>query len=377
MKYVAVLIFLCMFFSCSEQSHKELPVNKSNAINIQYARGFTISDKGSYYTLIVRDPLDTAHVLETYYLVRRGASYPAFIDEKNKIEIPITDLACLSTTHLGFLEALHQENKLIAFSGTKYIYNEALHQAVQTGKIAEAGNEGDLNTELLIRLQPDIIMAYNTGDPDYDHFAKLQSLKLHPVLNNEYLELTPLGEAEWIKYTAVFFDDLAKADHIFDSVVREYNSIKQAALQLQQKPEVFTGMAFKGEWTIPGGKSFAANYLNDAGASYLWNDDTRTGNYAVSLEEVMLKAAEADFWLHAGAADDLEDILSADDRYSVFKAFRNKNVYNNNKRVNANGGNDYWESGVISPQLILQDLITIFHPESSAAHKLIYYKKLE
>lgn len=343
---------------------------------IEYARGFTISYSHDFTELTVRDPLDTSKILAVYHLYKDSALYQAADDAVTNILISIKNIACLSTTHLGFLEALHLEKTLVAFSGTKYIYSPVIQQMVKNGEVQEMGNEGDLNAELLVQLHPDLIMSYNIGNEGYDHFEKMRTLHLKPVLNNEYLELSPLGQAEWIKFVAAFFDQEETANKIFDSIVSDYNNeIKK--VQSEKMPTVFTGLAFKGEWTVSGGKSFAAEYLRSAGADYIWSDDDRTGNFPVSLEEVIARADSADFWVHPGGAESLDDIKKSDVRYTHFAAWQNGDVYNNNNRISEGGGNDYWESGVISPQIILQDLIKIFHPELEQDHAFVYYKQLQ
>lgn len=362
--------------SCRQQTVKETHAIQGREVSVKYARGFRIQDFENYLKLTVRNPLDTSLILDTYILYRDKNFGTGKFQEMHCIQIPVQNIACLSTTHVGFLEALHLEDKIVACSGTQYLYNDKISDLVKSGNIKEMGAEGSLNTELLVTLHPSIIMAYNMGDPSYDQFDKLLSLQMMPVLNNEYLETSPLGQAEWIKFTAAFFNELDAADNIFDSITTEYEKVKSTVAQITDKPDVFTGMAFKGEWTIPGGKSFAAHYLADAGADYIWKDDTKTGNYPVALEEVIAKAKDADFWLHAGAAENLHNIRSADERYKVFSAFQHENIFNNNNRVNAAGGNDYWESGVISPHIVLKDLVRIFHPDVLPEHELVYYKQL-
>ncbi|MFN0276102.1 MAG: ABC transporter substrate-binding protein [Chitinophagales bacterium] len=366
--------FACMILpSCRHQNRDQI-VNSGIPETVEYAKGFSITKYDAYTELIIRNPIDTSVILQKYRLYKD--QLPENPGGVMNIKVPVETIACLSTTHIGFLQALHLESKIVAGSGTKYIFNEQLQQLISDGKIKEMGNEGALNTELLVSLRSSIIMAYNMGDPSYDQFDKLQSLHLSPVLNNEYLETTPLGQAEWIKFVAAFFDASELANVIFDSIRTEYNVVKNKVASVDDKPKVFTGMAFKGEWTIPGGRSFAANYLLDAGADYVWQEDEKTGNYPVALEEVFAKAKDADYWLHAGAAEKLQDIQSSDKRYTLFSAFQNGNVFNNNNRVNAAGGNDYWESGTVSPQLILKDLVKIFHPELMTEHEFVYYKQL-
>ncbi|MBC8046413.1 MAG: ABC transporter substrate-binding protein [Fimbriimonadaceae bacterium] len=376
-KFVFIFCYLFLLLACGKQKKQEEISDIGKPVLIEYAKGFTITQYKNYTKLIVRDPLDTLKIIQEYHLYRDSLLMPEVSSEIVNIKIPVQDIICISTTHVGFLKALGLEKKIIACSGTKYIYDTGIKKLVLDGTIKEIGNEGALNNELIVSLKPDVIMAYNMGDPSYDQFDKLTALHLRPVLNNEYLETTPLGQAEWIKYVAVFFNELDYANKIFDSIAEEYNTIEEQVKGISNKPTVFTGMAFKGEWTIPGGKSFAANYLHDAGADYLWNYDTKTGNYPVALEEVIAKAKDADVWLHAGAAENLSDIKMSDERYTVFDAFKTGSVFNNNNRINENGGNDYWESGVISPQLVLKDLVKIFHPDLMTEHKFVYYKQLQ
>ncbi len=370
------LILMLLFVSCKDVEREQNSEGTGVLVDILYAKGFTITEYTDHYLVTVVDPLDSAKIIQQYYLYRNDE--PEIKTEGiDYIHIPLADLASLSTTHLPFLEALKVEDKLIAFSGVKYIYSEKINELVSKDLIQDIGNEGGINVELLVLLQPDIIMAYNSGNPAYDQFDKMRSLKLKPVLNNEYLELTPLGQAEWLKFVATFFDKLSEANNQFMTVESEYLAIKKMTDTIQNKPNVFTGSAFKGEWTVPGGKSFAATFLKDAGADYIWSIDDKTGNFPVSFEDVISKAKDADFWLHPGASETLQDMVNADIRFNYFNAYRKQEVYNNNNRVNSFGGNDYWESAVFAPQVVLQDLVKIFHPELMVDHSFVYYKHLE
>jgi iron complex transport system substrate-binding protein len=349
---------------------------QDNKTLIQYAEGFTIAEYANYTEVTVRNPLDKSQVYKKYHLYKQQQT-PDTTDAVPDIMIPVSSIACLSTTHVGFLEALQLETKLIACSGTKYLYNEQVRQMITSGKVKEIGEAGGLNVELLITLQPDIVMSYSTGNSVYDQTEDLGKLHINKVLNNEFLETSPLGQTEWIKFVAVFFDALPLAEKIFDSIAYEYHSVQSIVQDISNKPLVFSGMAFKGEWTVPGGKSFAANYLRDAGATYVWEHDEHTGSFPVALEEVIAKAKQANYWMNPGAADNLEEITNSDARYQVFDAFKKNMIYNNNRRVNEHGGNDYWESGIVSPQIILKDLIHIFYPGVLNNHTLVYYKHLE
>lgn len=370
-------MFCLQFIACKKNTKQKVFSDAGQIQPILYARGFSILRFPAYTKITVHDPLDAKKIFAEYFLIKKGSTIPDWMQEKNYFEVPLQSIACISTTHLGFIEALHLENKITGFSGTEYIYDSLVNALVQNGAIKEIGNtEGEINYELLAQISPDGFMAYHYGNSMEQMFNKLSTLNIKTIVNNEFLETSPLGQAEWIKFVALFFDESASADSIFNIIVSQYDSIKNLALEIRNKPTVFSGLPFKGEWTVPGGKSFAATYIKDAGGKFLWADNDKTGNYPLAMEEIILKASQAEIWLNAGAAESLHDISLADKRLINFNAWKNGNVYNNNQRTNLHGGNDYWESAVVSPHLVLADLFHIFHPDDLHPHEFYYYKKL-
>jgi len=370
------VIWLLAGLSCRQPS--AVPETDSGShIPVHYAKGFTIHDHQDYLIVNVRDPLDTTHIIETYCLVRAGKNTPERLQTTQIINIPIKNIACLSTTHLGFIEALDLRDKVTGIAGTKYVFDAALNQRINSGAIKEIGNEASLNYELLVSMHPDMVMTYVLGADGKEQLNKMRSLQMQPVINNEYLELTPLGQAEWIKFVAAFFDNIEKAEQVFADVEKQYNETVALIKTEKTKPTVLTGLPFRGEWTVPGGKSFAATYLSDAGGDFLWSDNTSTGNIPVSMEQVIARAMNADCWINIGAEENASSIPVADHKLSEFTAYKTGNLFNNNNRVNANGGNDYWESGIVNPQVVLQDLAKIFHPSFMQEHQFYYYKHLD
>lgn len=128
---------------------------------------------------------------------------------------------------------------------------------------------------------------------------------------------------------------------------------------------------------MPGGRSYVARFLADAGAAYLWTDDETTGSIPLDFETVFERAADADFWLNPGSWTSRAEAAAADKRYTQFRAYQTGAMYNNNARLNENGGNDYREGGLANPDVVLADLVKIFHPELLPDHELFYYRKLD
>jgi len=229
----------------------------------------------------------------------------------------------------------------------------------------------------LLSLRPDIVIAYGITAEISGMVNRLEGLNIPVILNGDYLEDQPLGKTEWIRFLATFFGGETKADSIFRSVVSSYEKYRDLISDISEKPSVMTGLPWKDSWYIPGGESFAAAYIRDAGGTYLWEDLDSREAVPLDLEAIYARAASADLWINCGAAGTLAEISEADSRLNRFQPFHTGRVYNNNARINAAGGNDFWESGVMAPHLILADMISIFHPEVLPSHELVYYQRLE
>ena len=128
---------------------------------------------------------------------------------------------------------------------------------------------------------------------------------------------------------------------------------------------------------MPGGNSYVSNVIADAGANYLWSDHPGTGGIQIDFEAVYAKGISADYWINPGFASSIADIVGSDERLSDFQAVTYGHVYNSNKRVSRDIANDYWESGIVMPDVILADLVSIFHPKLLPDHELFYYKVID
>ncbi len=196
------------------------------------------------------------------------------------------------------------------------------------------------------------------------------------MLSAEAREADPLSRAEWIKFIALFYNREAQANEIFDAIVERYQSLIDLAADVTERPTVFLNAPWGDTWYMAGGQSYVAHLLRAAGADYLWSEDTSPDALYLDFETVYDQALDAEYWLHTSTWSTLDEALAMDERFGDFAAFQSGQVYNNNLRTNPSGGNDYWESGVINPDLMLADLIRIFHPELLPDHDLVYYQQL-
>lgn len=339
--------------------------------------GWTIEYFNNYKVITVLNPWRDADVRFRYVLVQCGTPPPDDTGDALVIEVPVQSIVTMSTTHLPHLKELGLLDRLIGVDSFLYINTPEVRQKIEAGELVEIGGGGQVNVEQAIDLQPDLIMTYGVGNPEFDAHPKLLEAGLTVVLNSEYMETSPLGRAEWIKFTAAFFNREAKATEVYNAIAARYMEMSTKARNVVNKPTVFTGTPYKGTWFVPGGKSYIAQLLADAGATYLWADDPSTGSQPLSFEEVFERARDADFWLNPGMWTSLTEAKAEDERFTRFSAYQKGNVFNNNKRINENGGNDYFESGVTNPDIVLADLIRIFHPELLPDHELYFFRRLE
>lgn len=345
-------------------------------LTVNYATGFTVEYQKNYKLITVKNPWRDAKASFQYVLVQCGTPVPAGFDKSQIITIPVNSAVSLSTTHLPHFAKLGIADKLLAVSDSKKVNTQAVVENIKAGKIAEVGSDGNLNIERVLELNPDVVITYGTGNPQTDSHPKLLEAGLKVAINAEYMETSALGHAEWLKFTALFFNKDEIAEKVFQETSQKYNAITAKVKSIKKRPTVFTGFNFKGTWYAPGCKSYAAKYLTDAGADYLCVNNS-SGSIPLSFEDVFARASKADYWLNLSQSwQRLKDVISEDNRYGEFDAFKKGNVYNNNLRMNSNGGNDYWEGGTSNPDVVLSDLVKIMHPELFPNHQLIYYKKL-
>lgn len=344
---------------------------------IEYAAGLTIEYHNSYKVITVKTPWPGASESMEYALVQCGAPRPEGFLEEQIIEVPAKTIITMSTTYLPALDELGLLDRLVGVDDTTYVNNPAVLKMAEDGKLASIGYGSGVNVEKVLELAPSLVMTYGSGAPEYDAHPVLLQAGQKVVVNAEWMDTTPLGRAEWLKFIAVFFNKEAEAEALFDQIEQDYQKLAALTASVSQKPTVFTGSAYQGTWYMPGGQSFAAAFLRDAGANYLWRDDPSTGSLPLSFEAVFEKAKDADYWLNVGFVGALDDLKGMDPRYADFAAFQKGNVWNNDAKTNSNGGNDYYESAVLHPERVLADLIFIFHPDLLPNHQLVYYRQVK
>lgn len=344
--------------------------------NIRHAKNFKLTDYGTHRIASVTNAFRDSTQVHRYALVPKDKELPKLPEDVTIIRTPVTRVVAMETVFVGFLDVLDQLDTIVAAATTDYISHPKVRQRVAEGAIQRVQVGQAIDIEKLLLLQPDLILTSISGDATFDMPAKLRRTGLPVVPSAGYMEQHPLARAEWIKFIAAFFEEDARAKQVFEQIEKRYNELAALTEDLADKPTVLCGAPYSGVWHVPGGDSFTAQTILDAGGAYLWSDDRSQGGIPLDTERVFLKAANADFWINPSFYRSMNALLSADGRYSKFAAAGNRKVFNNTRQVNPTGGNAIWERGIVHPDEVLADLIFIFHPDLLPQHKLIFYEQL-
>ena len=367
-----ITLFICLLFSCTPKSTKTANIQAIDSLKLNYAEGFAIKYFTGYKEVIVYSPWVKGSVYARYYLVKDTKTQTP--SDGTKIKIPLQTLAATSVTHFEFLNLLGEINTVTGVCSPKIIYNQEINKRLGEGKIADLGDAFSMNVEKTLQLKPGAVMmsGYNQNDP---YAQRVSQAEIPVVFNNEWMETSLLARAEWIKFVGVFYDKEKRADSIFAGIDKRYNDIKAKAALVKTKPNIMAGSNFRGTWYMPAGRSFMGKLFADAGARYFYANDTTAGSLPLNVETVLKNFSETDIWLNCNF-NSIADLVNADVKHAFFRPVKLKQVYNFNKRKLPSTANDFWESAVARPDLLLSDVIAILHPEILPGYESVYSQQL-
>jgi iron complex transport system substrate-binding protein len=351
---------------------------------VEFATGFEIEYHNSYKLVTVTRPFLGATPEQgfQYVLIPCGAPTPDGYDDAQVIEIGAQRVVVMSTTILPHFVTLDILDRLMGVDSGFYINTPEIYEMAQQGDLIEVGFGGDVNVEVVLDAETDLVMTYTGGYADFDAHPKLLEAGIPVAINAEYAETGPLARAEWIKFTAAFFDKEAEANAYFSAVAAEYQALQALTADLsdEDKPIALWNSfsSYIDAWAIPGAETYSGILLADAGARIALGDLAPAESVEVSLEVIVDGALDAEVWFPGvfGIAG-LPDLLATEPRYADFATFQSGAVWNVDGRTNPNGGVDYFENGVNEPHIILADMIAILHPDLLPDHAPVYFRKLE
>lgn len=365
----SLLALLCL--SCAYAQGTE-----SSPTDFHYANNLQIEQFPTHRLITVRNINRESQAVFHYALVPKGQPLPKLPAAVTVIRTPVQRVIVMATTFVGYIDALDRIESIIGVADPQFVNHPGLQAQIKSGHTRNVQTGQSMDIENVLLLQPDLILASSSGNPLFDIHPQLARSGLPVVLSAAYMEQHPLARAEWLRFVAAFFELDDFAEHAFADIAQRYENLRDQARDRPNRPTVLANAPYSGTWHVPGGASYSAQAIRDAGADYIWADDDSAGGIPLDLERVFAQAAEADIWINPSSYRSLHQLLGADPRFDKFKAFDQGSVFNNTRQLNAGGGNNIWERGVVHPDEVLADLIKIFHPQLLPEHAFNFYHQL-
>lgn len=358
--------------ACGRKDTSVSGAKGKSGYRVEYATGFSVHRTAEYTEVEVRDPWDTTKLLQRYVLVPSGRELPAGLPQGTVVRTPLKRVVAATSVHCGWLDMLGVCEELVGVCESRYIDVPFVQEGLKAGQVIDIGEAAAPDVERLIELGPDGMITSPLSNAPYGRVEKTGILQVKCV---DYMEPTPLGRAEWIRFLALFFDREALADSLFRETVKAYEEVKALVRDVKERPTVVMEMKYGAVWYVSGGQSYMGSLLRDAGADYCWKDDTHAGSFPLAFETVFEQGGEADYWLikyNRAQEISYEGLRSEYAPYANFAAWKNRRIFTCNTGVVP-----YYEEVPIRPHFLLKDLVKIFHPEVLPDYRCRYFRPME
>lgn len=334
------------------------------------AEGISATYDGNVKLVTIDRPNDSADAVPlTVALVQCGTTIPDDVQADIVVDIPVQRAVTYSTTFLQGFDLIGRTDVLVGHGGLQYASTQSVVEAAEAGDIVEVGDQTSPDLETLAAAEPDVIMV-SAGFSGADPTEPFAALDVPVVPNASYLEIDPLGRAEWMKFEAMLLNEEAAVLDVFDGVAADWDELVALAADVPEddRPTVLTNDPFEGTWFASGGESYTASLIAAAGGDYVFADEPGS-TLPLDLETVLERGQDADAWLSAGSvAVTPEQFVADDERLGLFAAFPD-NVWANDADLGPTGGNRFYEEGAVRPDLVLADIVAILHPDLLPDHE--------
>ena len=358
---IALFVVATLLLSCSSNS---VVRDTESIYTPRYAKGFSIErDKATGEKLLcIKNPWQGAN----------GVLYYTALDSL----APPKRIIAMSSSHAAMLDAIGCADRIVGLSGCRFIYNIDLCKKIADGEISEVGYDSAFDFEKIRALNTDIVLLYGVAGEAKAMTDKLNELRIPYIYIGDYLEADPLGKAEWMVALSALCGVEEQGHTFFGEVAERYNALRNKKHCSAYKPRVMLNLPYRDTWFMPPKDSYMVRLIEDAGGEYIYPQNDTDSSKPISLEEALMLAMKADFWLNLGQMTSVEEVCATAPRFVKIDAVRFGRLYNNTKRTNESRGSDFWESGAIRPDIILEDLVKILHYEAPT-DSLYYYQKMK
>lgn len=375
---IGLFVLAITIVSCGGNGNSSVSTYADSIYLPEYASGFRILGAEGRSSVIIEsvNPWQGADSVVTRLFIARDGEEPPQGFEGQVIEGNARRIVAMSSTHIAMLDVIGETARVVGVSGMDFISNDAVRS--RRDSIGDVGYDGNVNYELLLSLQPDIILLYGTNGASGME-PKLKELGIPYVYIGEYLEDSALGKAEWIVAVAEIVGKRDEGIKAFSAIPESYNAIREKAancLKHSSRPKVMINLPYGDSWFMAPTGSYLVRLIEDAGGDYIYKKNNSNESRPIDLEEAFMLVSASDKWINVGQTRSLDELRKNYQKFAATKPVLSGEVYNTTGRVAANGANDYWERGVVEPDVVLRDMVMIFHPEL-ADSDLVYYEKLK
>ena len=369
---VQIVTLVLLLSACGGRSKTSSAFVNEETIPLKYAENLTLIKGNGYTEARLRNPWDTTRILRTYILVDKDKEMPNHLPEGTIVRTPLSNALVYTGVHCALIKELGAVKSIGGICELQYIKVPEIQEGCQNGTIVNAGEGTNPDIEKIIDMHPDALLLSpyeNSGG-----HGQVEKLKVPIIECADYMETSALGSAEWIRFYGLLFHQSAKADSIFTIVEKNYNELKELAASQSVKPKVMCELKSGSAWYVPGGRSTTGKLYKDAGGDYVFEHYPNSGAVPLSFETIFDKAQEADVWVmkyNQPTDKTLSGIREDYSPYTRFKAYQQKKVYGCNTAYRR-----YYEDFPFHPDLVLKDLIRIFHPSLLPDYELKYFSNL-
>lgn len=354
-----IVTLVLLLSACGGGSRTSSHIDGADTIHFEYASNIKVLKNKDFTQVELRNPWDTLKTLQTYILVNKNKHVTNNLPKGTVIKTPLRRSVVYSSVHCALLDELDAIESISGVCDLEYINHNRIKELCDNGHIADCGSSMNPDIEKIIDLNADAVLLSpfeNSGG-----YGRIESIGIPIIECADYMETSPLGRAEWIKFYGMLMGKEKEADSLFNNIEEQYLTLKAKTQNVEYRPTVISELKYSSAWYVPGGQSTMARLINDAGANYIFSYTKGSGSIPLSFETVLDKGQKADFWLIKYNQNTDKTYSELENDYSPYKnfdAWKNKRIFGcNTSYVN------YYEETPFHPESLLRDLIIVFHPE--------------
>ena len=341
-----------------------LPMRHSSLLQMVECDGYTLVN--------VKNPWKADAFLHRYMLVPKDSADVAVPQGVTLLRTPLDNQLVFATLHAQLFVTLGCVDAISGVCDARYMSVPQVRENIDAGKITDCGSSMDINLERLLALAPEAawVIPYKNGG-----YGKMERVNVPLVECVDYMESSPLGCAEWVRFYGRLLGVTSRADSLFSVVCDNYERVKARVDSCATRPRLMCELKTGSAWYMPGGGSTMGQLYRDAGADYLFGNNDNSGSVPYSFETVLARADSADVWLVKYGADKDKSYSSLEQEfsgYTLLRPFRERRIFACNV-----GNKRFYEETPFRPDILLEELACLLHPELNDDYKFRYYEKMQ